>query len=77
LTAVGLFGLTFILLGLTLAGFGKLNALRIDQKAVLIGGCGKPFLDSLPPLESATQASAGRAVGQTSEVTSRTFPGRR
>jgi hypothetical protein len=50
LAAVGITGLTSVLLGLTLAGFGKITASRIDDKAIWTNGCGKPFLDSLPPL---------------------------
>jgi hypothetical protein len=44
-------------LGGILMGLWKIKALWIDRKTIQIGGCGKPFLNSLPPLRAATQES--------------------
>jgi len=42
-------------LGGILMGLWKIRALRIDRKTMRIGGCGKPFLESLPPMDQAMQ----------------------
>jgi hypothetical protein len=48
-------GLFMMVLGPAVMGLGKIRALRIDRQTVCIGGCGKPFLDSLPPMVPARE----------------------